>query len=144
MAEQAHSDGPLPRVNADFESYWAGAREGRLLLKRCRDCARAHFPPRWLCPYCSSTNVEWQESSGEGAVYSFTIMRRAPLPVFAPKLPYVVALVDLDEGARLMSNIVGPSALEVCIGERVSVFFEKRGEFAVPQFMRTSHHGAAG
>jgi uncharacterized OB-fold protein len=126
----------IPAVNADSKPYWDAARQGKLILKHCLECRKAHFPPRHLCPSCWGPATEWIESKGWGSVYSFTVMRRAPTPEFAARVPYVVALVDLDEGPRMMANVVGENALSVQLGDRVRVRFEKRGDadFAVPQF----------
>jgi uncharacterized OB-fold protein len=77
------------------------------------------------------------ESGGVGSVHSFSVVRRAPTPVFASNAPYVIALIDLDEGPRMFANVVGDGALDVAIGDRVSVVFEDRGDGAlVPQFTR--------
>lgn len=127
---------PEPRPNADSMHYWSEARAGRLVLRHCRSCSRPHFPPRHLCPDCWSDDLDWIAASGEGTVHTFTVMHRAPLSDFAGSVPYVVALVDLDEGPRMMTNIVGSNARGVAIGERVRVSFEQRGEHRVPQFMR--------
>jgi len=128
---------PVPAVTADSRPYWEAARAHRLLLRHCRECAHTFFPPRNLCPRCWSGNLDWLEASGRGSVHSFTVMRRAPAPEFARRVPYVVALIDLDEGARTMANVVGDDALQVAIGDRVAVCFEERaGGFCVPQFRR--------
>ena len=129
---------PAPVVNADSAPYWEGAREGRLLLQRCGDCGALRFFPRYLCTACGSDRVEWAEASGRGTVHSFTIVHRAAFPEFQARTPYVVALIDLEEGPRMMTNIVGDDALEVAIGDAVIVEFEARGTKGakVPQFRR--------
>jgi uncharacterized OB-fold protein len=130
------SELPCPAPNPDSQPYWDAARTGRLLLKGCPSCKRPHFPPRYLCPWCWTPATEWIESAGLGSVYSYTVMRRAPLKEFAALVPYVVALIDLDEGPRMLANVVGANALEVRIGSRVRVTYEKRGEsVTIPQFM---------
>lgn len=126
---------PKPVVNGDSQAYWQGAAEGRLLLRRCKNCSEIHFMPRFTCPKCWSDELEWFDASGKGTVHSFTIIRRASDPNFAHLCPYVVALIDLEEGPRMMSNILGDGALDVKIGDAVSVLFEDRGDGAkVPQF----------
>lgn len=128
---------PVPVQNADSKPYWAAAANDELVLKRCSDCGKHHFPPRHLCPYCWSEHLEWVKSCGEGVVYSFTVMHRPPMPAFAPRVPYVVALVDLVEGPRMMANVIGDDASAVAVGDRVELCFEARGENAkVPQFRR--------
>lgn len=132
-------DLPAPIVNADSAPYWQGAREDRLLLQRCRDCGVLRFFPRYLCTACGSEHVAWAEASGRGTVHSFTIVHRAAFPEFQARTPYVVALIDLEEGPRMMTNIVGRDALKVAIGEAVIVTFEARGTEGakVPQFRRS-------
>lgn len=136
-------DLPAPVVNADSAPYWEGARQGKLLLQRCRDCGTLRFFPRYLCTACGSERTEWAEASGRGTVHSFTIVHRAAFPEFQARTPYVVALIDLEEGPRMMTNIVGGDALDVAIGDAVVVAFEARGmEGAkVPQFRRASDAG---
>ena len=90
--------------------------------------------PRHICLKCWSENRAWIDAAGTGTVHSFSIVHRAPLPSFREDCPYVVALIDLAEGPRIMTNIVGDGALEVVIGDRVEVCFEDRGEAKVPQF----------
>ena len=128
---------PLPVANADSLPYWNAARERRLLIRKCNACGALHFMPRYLCPACWSDQLEWVEAKGTGSVHSFTIIRRAPMAAFAPRAPYVLALIDLDEGPRMMANVLGEDALSVRIGDRVKVTFEERGEGAmIPQFQR--------
>ena len=129
---------PVPIVNADSAPYWEGASRDQLLLQRCTACQTLRFFPRLLCTHCGSEQVEWVEASGRGAVHSFTIVHRAAFPEFQAQTPYVVALVDLEEGPRMMTNIVGEDALGVDIGETVQVVFEPRGADGakVPQFCR--------
>lgn len=128
---------PAPVPNPDSAPYWEGARQERLMIRACRACGRSHFMPRWMCPHCWSTELDWIQASGRGQVHSYTVIRRAPSPAFAGSVPYVVALVDLEEGPRMMSNIVGDGALEVRSGDAVRVCFEDRGDGAkLPQFTR--------
>jgi len=130
---------PAPISNADSKFYWEAAAREELVLKRCKSCGKHHFPPRHLCPACWSDALEWTPSRGEGAVYSFTVMHRAPMPVFAKRVPYVVALIDLDDGPRMMANIIGDDALETQVGDRVLVCYEERGAAGkVPQFRRST------
>ncbi len=127
---------PPPQPDADSAHYWAEARGGRLVLRECAECARRHFPPRFACPHCWSQQLRWIAASGSGTVYTFTIMRRAPALQWQAFVPYVVALVDLDEGPRVMANIVGPEALGISLGERVTACFEARDGAALLQFRR--------
>jgi uncharacterized OB-fold protein len=129
---------PAPVVNADSAPYWQGARDNKLLLQRCSDCGTLRFFPRYLCTECGSDDTGWVEATGRGTVHSFTVVHRAAFPEFQERTPYVVALIDLEEGPRMMSNIVGADSLEVEIGDAVTVEFEDRGDDGakVPQFRR--------
>ena len=130
---------PQPVPNGDSAPYWAAARERRLLIRKCAACEGVHFMPRYLCPHCWSDRLEWVDSKGTGSVHSFTIIRRAPLANFAALAPYVVALIELDEGPKMIANVLGNDALLTRIGDRVEVTFEDRGEGAlVPQFQRVA------
>jgi uncharacterized OB-fold protein len=129
------NDLPAPLVSPDGAPYWRAAAEERLELQCCADCGTYRFPPSHLCRQCGSDAADWREVSGNGTIYSFTIVHRAPTPEFRAHVPYVVALIDLAEGPRMMANIIGPGALECAIGDAVAVTFEARGPDAkVPQF----------
>ena len=130
---------PEPFVNADSKPYWSAAKEGRLVLQECADCGHVDFMPRHICPACWSDNRKWINAAGTGIIHSFSIVHRAPLPAFRDDCPYVVALIDLTEGARMMTNIVGEDALKVAIGDAVEICFEDRGYIRLPQFMRSKN-----
>ena len=126
---------PLPPINPASQPFWDACAKGRLLLQRCGDCGHLQLYPRLLCAACGSRNLEWAQASGRGTVQTFTIIRRAVSAAFEPDAPYVVALVELEEGPTLMSNIIGCDPASVAIGQPVRVTFEARGEgIAVPQF----------
>lgn len=126
---------PTPMMNQDSEAYWRGVAEGRLLLRTCTTCGKAMFYPRIICPSCGSDRLDWREAAGTGTLYAFSIVHRAPDQAFRARVPYVIALVDLDEGPRMMTNILECPAEAVRIGMRVAVCFEPRGDNgAVPQF----------
>ena len=114
---------PIPVPTPETLHFWEGTRDGRLLLQRCTACATAYFPPRPFCPRCSCREVAVEEASGEGTLYSYVISHR---PHRAFDGPYSIAVVELDEGPRMMTNIVGceqtPEALELDM--RVEVLFE--------------------
>lgn len=133
MAE--HSDRILPPVDATTRPYWEAAARGSLLLKRCLDCRITHFYPRTVCPHCLSDRLDWVEASGRGVIYSFTVVHRAADPALAERVPYVVALVELEEGPRMMTNIVGCAPDAVRIGAPVTVRFETvSDDLALPVF----------
>lgn len=122
-AAETMSQRPIPVPDPSTAPYWQGARAGRLLLPRCLDCGQAHFYPKSICPFCRSARLDWLEAAGTGTVYSFTLVNRAPSPAFAGAVPYAVALVALDEGPHLMSNIVDCASDAVRIGMKVRARF---------------------
>jgi len=109
-------------------------------MQRCAACGRLRFPPGYLCRECHGADSDWVEVSGRGTIASFTVMHRAPTPAYAARAPYVLALVDLQEGPRMMANVIGEDALQAAIGDPVEVVFEARGEdgFKLPQFRRAA------
>ncbi|MCW5612725.1 MAG: Zn-ribbon domain-containing OB-fold protein [Rubrivivax sp.] len=126
---------PLPVVDPESAPYWAALKERRLILKRCLDCGRHHFYPRALCPHCHSDALEWSDARGTGSIYSYTVARRPAGPAFKADVPYVVAVVELDEGARMMTHIVTDDVESVRIGQRVAVAFEAvTDEITLPKF----------
>jgi uncharacterized OB-fold protein len=116
---------PLPVVDAVTAPYWEAAALGRLLVAECDACARRHAPPEALCPYCRSS-WHWATSPGVGEVYSFTVVTRAASPDF--DTPYVLALVDLDDGWTMTTNIVGCDPGAVTIGMPVVVEFLRQDD----------------
>lgn len=128
---------PIPYATETSRPYWNGAREGVLRLQRCRTCQRViHYPRQW-CPQCWSNNIEHFNASGNGRVVTHTIVHEAPFEAYDGHVPYVLAVVLLDEGVTMLSNIVGPDAMDVAIDDPVVVRFEKRNDWtAIPQFER--------
>jgi uncharacterized OB-fold protein len=115
--------------------YWAGCRRHELLIQRCRDCATYQFYPRGLCTACAGRTLEWIPASGHGNVRSFTIVRRAVSAAYSDEVPYVVALIRLEEGPTMMSNIVGCNVEEVRMDMPVEVTFEDwTADVTVPKF----------
>lgn len=115
---------PLPIPDRDSVVYWKGCKEHKLVVPRCTECGLFVFPSRIICPRCLSDQLEWVQLSGLGTVYSFTVVHRGPSAAFKDKLPYVMALVDLDEGPRMLTNIVGTESNEIRIGMRVRCVFD--------------------
>ncbi len=114
---------PAPTPDADSAPYWAAARDGHLLVQRCTACGHTQLYPRDRCLVCRGP-VEWVEASGRGTVYSFTVIRQNYSRPFRDWIPYVVALVDLEEGPRVMTNIVECEPDAVRIGMAVRARFE--------------------
>lgn len=129
--------GPLPIPQPESEFYWQKAREHELWLPQCRECGKTYFYPRGICPGCFSRDTTWVRSSGRGTLYSFSIVHRAPAPIFRDSVPYVVAIVELEGGARLPTNLVGvdPDPEKVRIGMAVEVVFDDVADaIALPKF----------
>jgi uncharacterized OB-fold protein len=130
---------PFPeQLTAEAAHYFAAAAQGRLELQRCDACGKVWFYPRPACIACGAERYRWFAASGRGRVHSHSVVHRAPSPAFRERVPYVVALIDLDEGPRMMANIVGDDALRIAVGDAVELAFEDRGEGRkLPQFRRT-------
>ena len=120
-------------VNRWTEPFWEGCRQKRLLLARCADCGHARMPPTPFCPRCQSQRVDWSELSGQGTVYSYTVVARAILPGMEAHLPYVPAVVSLEgaEGARLISNIVDVEIEALYVGMPVRLVWDAAPEQGV-------------
>jgi uncharacterized protein len=111
-------------LNPESAPFWAGCAEGELRFQRCQDCGEVIFSPRSLCPNCSSLNLGWERASGRGRIYSYTIVHRDAGEHL--RAPYVFALVDLDEGFRMMTNIVDADDSGLAVGADVIVAFRPR------------------
>lgn len=127
---------PSPIPTKETEAFWEGCAKGKLMFQRCSGCGGVQFYPRSFCAACQGEQLEWRESKGLGAVYAVTAVYRAPTPAFKKDTPYAIALVELEEGFRLMANVIGGKADDVKIGERVELCFERRGDASIPQFRR--------
>ena len=117
---------PAPQPNLETQPFWDATAEGRFLLLRCEN-GHVIWYPRFLCPECRSTETTWVEASGRGTVYTYTIVRRGQGP-FAPAAPYVVAYVELEEGPRILTNVVDVDPEQVRIGMPVEVVWHDTGE----------------
>ncbi|MFL6239370.1 MAG: Zn-ribbon domain-containing OB-fold protein [Actinomycetes bacterium] len=125
---------PVPRPDPESAAYWSASVEGRLVVQRCTSCGHHQLYARAHCLVCRQP-VEWVDASGGGTIYSYTVIRQNFSRAFRELLPYVVALVDLDEGPRLMTNIVGAEPTDIRIGAKVQVRFEPVSEEAsLPTF----------
>lgn len=124
---------PLPRPNAQTQAYWDGCAQGELRYQRCASCGHVQCIPRSLCEQCQTSDLHWHASSRLGTVLTFTTVYRAPLPVFKDMVPYVIAIVDMDEGFRVMANAVPQTAHgELSIGSRVRIDFTDVHGMALP------------
>jgi uncharacterized protein len=128
MAQAQDRKLAAPPVNLETRPFWDAAAQGKLLYKKCTACGEPHFYPRPFCPFCFSDKVEWQEASGRGTIYTYSVMRRAPVP-------YAIAYVTLAEGPTMMTNIVDCDLDAIKIGQAVTLVFKpSEGGPLVPMF----------
>ena len=133
----------LPTVEHDTRPYWDAAAEQRLLLRHCADCDATHFYPRPFCPRCWSGDVSWVEASGRATLYTWSVVHRNDLPPFNDRVPYIAAVVDLQEGPRMMTNVVDCNPDDLRIGMELAVSFEQRSDdVTVPVFRPFANQGA--
>jgi uncharacterized protein len=130
---------PLPTITSEARPFWEGAAKQKLLMQRCLECSAYIWTPRPSCFECGSENTQWQELSGCGEVYSFTVIRqvvgRAASQAFEQDIPYVIAWIDLDEGPRMITNVIGCPVENVKLGMKVSVIFEQQSpDIWLPKF----------
>ena len=109
---------PVPEPSVVSASFWDATRKHRLVMQRCESCHHLVWYPRPLCPRCGEFSLRWEELAGTGVVYAVSVHHRPAHPAFADRVPYSVVLVDLDEGARMMSNVFGPPPT---VGDAVSL-----------------------
>lgn len=126
---------PLPAPDAETEPYWAALRERRLSTPHCRACGRHFLPASNTCPYCLSDEVGWRPVSGRGTVYSFVVFHHVYHPAFAGRVPYNVAIIELEEGPHLFSNVVGCDRQALRVGLPVEVVYETVNDaITLPKF----------
>jgi uncharacterized OB-fold protein len=108
---------PSPIVSTETQTFWSAARDGRFVVPTCTACGKAHWYPRAVCPFCGSETIDWRAASGQGSIYTFSVMRRA-------KEPYAIAYVTLAEGPTMMTNIVDCDFDALRVGLPVAVVFK--------------------
>lgn len=113
-----------PPVTETSTPFWDASRERRLLLQWCESCAQPIWYPREVCPRCMGSALEWRPASGRGVVYAVTVERKPQNPGLASIAPYTVALIDLEEGVRMMSSVVGTDPDAVRVGDPVQISWE--------------------
>ncbi len=119
---------PAPIITPEARPFWEAAARGKLVVKKCAACGQAHHYPRSICPSCGSDRTEWMDASGRGTIYTYSVMRRVPVP-------YAIAYVTLEEGPTMMTNIVGIDLDAIRIGQPVKVVFTPTdGGPPVPMF----------
>lgn len=126
---------PLPNTTVWSAPFWEGCKRGELLIQKCQDCGTFIFYPKMYCTNCLSSNLEWTKASGKGKVYTHMTVYGFQPTEFSEDVPYVVAVVLLEEGVRMMSNIINCGTEEVSCNMPVEVVFEKATkEFTLPKF----------
>lgn len=130
----AHIPPSMIKQDSDSRPYWEGLAQGELRIQRCHACSKAVFYPRSICPHCHSDSLSWIVASGKGTIYSYTVVHQA-FGSFAEDVPFTIAIVELEEGIRMMSRIVDAARQRVEVGASVHVTFESVGEdLTLPYF----------
>lgn len=133
---------PDPPITDLTRPFWEGGLHGELRLQRCGNCGHLRYPVSAICPRCLSGQARWEALSGRGTVLSYTVFQRAYHDTWREQVPYVAALIELDEGPVFLSNVVGVPAAQVQVGQRVAVVFGRRSpDAALPQFTPASDDG---
>ena len=132
-------DKPVPKPTPETQPYWDGALAGELRIQRCTSCGEFYFYPRPFCPRCLSADVQWVTVSGRARLHSYVINHRAA-PGFEAEAPYVIAIVELEEGPRMMANLVGvePRPERLPLDMDLEVDFAQRGNMRIPVFRPAS------
>jgi len=126
---------PLPIITDDNREYWNYCKAHEFRMQKCRDCGHIRFPPNILCPKCHSMEAEWVKLSGRGKIYSFVVYRVPYHPGYTNDIPYDVAVIQLDEGPRMDSNITGIEISELKVDMPVEVYFDDvTEEVSLPKF----------
>ncbi len=129
-----HIPASMIQQDSDSRPYWEGLAQGELRIQHCNACSEAVFYPRSICPHCHADSLSWIVASGKGTIYSYTVAHQGFGP-FATDVPFVIAIVELEEGARMMSRIVDAPRERVMVGAEVNVLFESVGEdLTLPYF----------
>jgi uncharacterized OB-fold protein len=130
-------DKPLPVLDALNTPFWEATRRGELALQQCSACGHIRHPINHICPACLSDKYEWKVLSGRGTVHSSIVFHQVYNPVFAKDIPYNVSLVQLEEGPRMMSNVVGVAPSEVKVGDEVDAVFDAvTDDISIPRFRK--------
>jgi hypothetical protein len=125
----------IPTPDNDTAPFWDAAKDGRFLLRRCLDCGASYFYPRPFCPKCWSEHVDWVEASGRAVLYTYSVVAVNDLPPFHERVPYVAAVVELEEGPRVMTNVVDCELDALRVGMAVEVTFRPlNDDITIPVF----------
>lgn len=126
---------PLPTIEDGNRPFWQAARQGKLMLQQCGECGHIRYPINHVCPRCLSEQLDWVALSGRGTVYSSIVFHQVYHQAFALDVPYNVSLIQLEEGPRMFSNVVGIPPSDVKVGDAVTVTFDPvTPEVSIPRF----------
>lgn len=126
---------PLPTITDENREFWEGARRGKIRMQRCTGCGHIRYPISQVCPECLSYDCEWTDLSGRGEIFSYVVFHQLYNPAFKDDIPYNVAMVQLEEGPRMYSNIVGVDNDAVKVGDKVEAVFDAvTPEVTIPRF----------
>jgi len=126
---------PLPKAEEfDTKAFWAGTKDKEFRYQQCTHCDKVIFYPRRHCTGCTNGSLEWKVASGNATVYSYSVVRQSYHPFFRNLVPYVVAWIDLDEGPRILSNVMNVAADDVQIGMKLKLEWEEHEELNIPLF----------
>jgi uncharacterized OB-fold protein len=126
---------PVPVPSIESKPYWNALRDHRLLMPHCDDCGHSWFPPSLLCPACNSSKIGWKQSSGRGTVFSFVVFHRVYHPGYEGEVPYAVGLIELEEGPRIVSNVIGLPTDQIACGMPVKIVYDDIVEnVTIPKF----------
>jgi uncharacterized OB-fold protein len=126
---------PLPVITDDNREYWEYCRRHELRMQQCRDCGHIRFPPGFLCPKCHSAGADWVKLSGRGKIYSYVVYCMPYHPSYAGDIPYDVAIIRLEEGTSMESNVTGIAVEDLRIYMPVAVYFDDvTGTVSLPRF----------
>lgn len=132
MTDQAK---PLPTLSDDNRPFWQATKKNELRMQQCLDCRHIRYPINHVCPRCLSDKAEWKQLSGRGEVFSYIVFHQVYHPGFAKDVPYNVAMIQLEEGPRMISNVVGVPVDQVKVGDKVEAVFDPVTEdITVPRF----------
>ena len=129
---------PEPLIDSDSRPYWEGIAQGELRIQQCDSCKKYVFYPRSICPHCHADALSWVTASGDGTIYSYTVVHQAFGP-FAADAPFIIAIVELTEGVRMMTRIIDASREQVSVGISVHVTFGKVDENVTLPYFRLVH-----
>lgn len=126
---------PIPIPSPEAQPYWDGLRDSKLLMPRCDACGKSWFPPSLLCPHCNARKWTWTPTSGRGRIFSYVVYHRVYHPGFADEVPYAVAVIELDEGPRMISNVIGIAPDKLACDMRVEIVYQPITEtITLPKF----------